>query len=246
MQVQYFKEYSHFLNKEMEFKVFGHTGKPCIAFPSQNGRFFDYENNGIIESMRYYIDSGMIQVFCVDTFDYESFCSNKSARDKILAQEAYYNYIANELIPRISKINKEIYNGVLAYGVSMGAYHALNFFVRRPDIFNSVLSLSGIYKTSYFLGDYHDDLTYLNSPIDSIRGLGNNTYYLDLYRKASICICVGQGAYEDECIRDTREIDGLFREKGIPAWVDYWGYDIIHDWCSWIKQTPYFLHHILN
>ena len=38
MKVEYFKEYSYNLNKDMEFKVFGHAGKPCIAFPTQNGR----------------------------------------------------------------------------------------------------------------------------------------------------------------------------------------------------------------
>ena len=41
MKVEYYKEYSHELNRDMEFKVFGHAGKPCLVFPSQDGRFFD-------------------------------------------------------------------------------------------------------------------------------------------------------------------------------------------------------------
>ena len=56
MKVEYYKEYSHELNRDMEFKVFGHAGKPCLVFPSQDGRFFDYEDMGMIEAAREYIE----------------------------------------------------------------------------------------------------------------------------------------------------------------------------------------------
>ena len=29
MKVEYYKEYSHELGRDMEFKVYGHAGKPC-------------------------------------------------------------------------------------------------------------------------------------------------------------------------------------------------------------------------
>ena len=41
MHVEYHKEYSRFLGRDMEFKVYGHGGKPVLAVPCQNGRFFD-------------------------------------------------------------------------------------------------------------------------------------------------------------------------------------------------------------
>ena len=44
MQTTYYKEYSTNLGRDMEFKVYGHGGKPCIVFPCQNGRFFDFES----------------------------------------------------------------------------------------------------------------------------------------------------------------------------------------------------------
>ena len=37
MKVEYYKEFSHELNRDMEFKVFGHAGKPCLVFPPQDG-----------------------------------------------------------------------------------------------------------------------------------------------------------------------------------------------------------------
>ena len=33
MNVEYYKELSHELNRDMEFKVYGHTGIPCLVFP---------------------------------------------------------------------------------------------------------------------------------------------------------------------------------------------------------------------
>ena len=106
MKVEYFKEYSHCLGKEMEFKVYGHAGKPCIAFPCQDGRFFDYENRGMIEIMKPYIEQGRLQVFCVDSQDIESWSAKwKNPRHRMETQEAYYNYIMNEIVPRVFDIN---------------------------------------------------------------------------------------------------------------------------------------------
>lgn len=41
MQVQYIKEYSNCLDREMEYKIYGQGGKLCLAIPSQNGRFLN-------------------------------------------------------------------------------------------------------------------------------------------------------------------------------------------------------------
>ena len=41
MKVEYFKEYSVNLSRDMEFKVFGHSGRLVLVFPSQDGRFYD-------------------------------------------------------------------------------------------------------------------------------------------------------------------------------------------------------------
>ncbi len=34
---------------------------------------------------------------------------------------------------------------------------------------------------------------------------------------------------------------GILEAKGIPAWIDLWGYDVNHDWPWWRKMLPYFL-----
>jgi esterase/lipase superfamily enzyme len=55
---------------------------------------------------------------------------------------------------------------------------------------------------------------------------------------------VGQGAWEEEAVADTRHLDALLKEKSIPAWIDFWGTDVNHDWPWWYKQMNYFLEHI--
>ena len=45
MNIKYYKEYSHHLNRDMEFKVYGHSGQPILVFPCQDGRFYEYRKH---------------------------------------------------------------------------------------------------------------------------------------------------------------------------------------------------------
>ncbi|MBM4090793.1 MAG: esterase, partial [Planctomycetes bacterium] len=48
MNREYHKWYSHNLGQEMAIVVFGRSGQPYIVFPTSSGRFFDFENNGMV------------------------------------------------------------------------------------------------------------------------------------------------------------------------------------------------------
>ncbi len=52
----------------------------------------------------------------------------------------------------------------------------------------------------------------------------------------------GQGAWEEEALEDTRYWESICRDKAIPAWFDYWGHDVNHDW-PWYRQMNHFLGH---
>jgi esterase/lipase superfamily enzyme len=69
MKVEYFKRYSKCLNRDMEFKVYGHSGNPILVFPAQDGRFYDFENFKMVNSIKHLIDDGKIQLFCCDSID---------------------------------------------------------------------------------------------------------------------------------------------------------------------------------
>lgn len=81
---------------------------------------------------------------------------------------------------------------------------------------------------------------YYNSPIHFLPNV-TDPVILDWYHKSTIIICTGQGAWENEAIEDTKALDNTFREKGIPVRIDYWGYDVNHDWPWWYIQMNYFL-----
>ncbi|WP_411349422.1 hypothetical protein [Paenibacillus sp. WLX2291] len=49
--VQYRKEYSSALGREMEYKVYGNRGKPMLVFPTSLGRFYQYEDSGMIQEL---------------------------------------------------------------------------------------------------------------------------------------------------------------------------------------------------
>lgn len=245
MRIEYRKEYSHNLGREMEYKIFGHAGKICLVFPCQDGRFYDYENFGMVDVLAPDIESGRLQLVCADGLDWESLTNySRPPRERIERHEAWYHYIMDELVPRVHMENPQEPR-LMVTGCSMGAYHAANFFFRAPQVFDTVIALSGLYHAGYFFGDYMDDLVYMNSPIDCLPGMPQDHPFMDLYRRSQMIFCVGQGAWEDELLASTRRLKSVLLDKGIPAWVDYWGYDVNHDWCWWKKQIRYFMDQVL-
>ena len=250
MNIKYYKEYSNNLNRDMEFKVYGHSGQPILVFPAQDGRFYDFENFNMVYSIEHLINSGKVQLFCCDSIDKESWSDIfGDKRHRIYMHEQWYYYIVDELVPRIFEINKNsngyYANGILTTGCSMGATHAVNFMFRRPDIFDGCIGLSGYYDSDFVFYDYCDDLVYKNAPIKYIEGMPYDHEFVDKYRKNKIVICCGQGAWEDEMVKSTGLMKETFDRLGVNAWCDFWGSDVNHDWPWWRKQLPYFLGHIL-
>jgi esterase/lipase superfamily enzyme len=129
--------------------------------------------------------------------------------------------------------------------VSMGGYHSANFFFRHPDIFDSLISMSGLFQLRMFTGDYMDENVYFNSPLHYLPNM-EDPWYLERYRRSRIIISAGQGAWEDEMVRDVNEMRRVLEQKNIPAWIDLWGGDVNHDWPWWHKQLPYFLGKLLK
>ena len=86
-----------------------------------------------------------------------------------------------------------------------------------------------------------DDLVYQNSPYHYLSGMPSDHPYIQMYNERRIILCVGQGAWEDVLKESTARLEGVLREKGIHAWVDFWGYDVAHDWDWWYKQVAYYL-----
>ncbi len=223
--------HSEALGRDMELLLYGHSGQPLLAFPSQDGRFWDWEGFGMIDAVADHLEHGRLTVAAVDSVDGESWTNGAlDPRDRARRHEAYERYLVNEVLPLLSLVTGR--DLAWASGCSMGAYHAANLFFRRPDRLDGVIAISGLYSTRIFVGDAAGDEIYFNDPRAYLPGL-TDEWHLERYRRSEIVFAVGQGDYEDEAVADTRAIQEILHAKGVPATFDYWGHDVDHDWRWW-------------
>ena len=241
MQTEYHKWFSPILGHDMEMKVYGYYGKPVLVFPAQGGSFHEFEDFGMIGVLTHFIESGQIKIFTVNSLDGQTWSNwDGHPADRARRHQDYDRYIMEEAVPFIRRHCGDTEQRFLTTGVSMGAYHAANFFFRHPDVFDTVIALSGLFQLRYFIGDYMDDNVYFNTPLAYLANM-NDPWYLDRYRQSKIIVGVGQGPWEDEMLADALALRQVLEQKNIPAWVDIWGYDVNHDWPWWHKMLPHFL-----
>lgn len=243
MHTEFHSWYSHAIGHDMSLKVYGHYGRPLLVFPCAGGSFHEFEDFGMLDIVRWFVDSGKVKIYCVDSIDNESLLNRHGHMgDNIYRHELYDSYIMNEVVPFI-------YNhqggrcGIALTGNSMGAYHSVNFLLKHPDVFDACIALAGVYDIKQIIGHhYWDDNAYFNSPLAYLPNL-NDGHILDQIRNCKIIVCTGQGPWEYP--EDTKRLKAIFEQKGIPAWVDLWGFDVNHDWPWWKIMLPHFLPHIL-
>ena len=168
MEIRYEKHWSGHLNRFMEFKIYGSTGKPVLFIPCQAGRFWDFESFKMTDTWAPWIESGEVMVFSCDSIDNEAWAAlGADNRWRIENHEKWFNYITTELVPAINHIAGQangFHQGIMTFGASMGAMHAANLYYRRPDLFDSCFAISGLYDNKEFFGSYCDDLVYNNCP----------------------------------------------------------------------------------
>ena len=237
--------HSRHLDRDMHMMIYGHNGLPFLAFPTQDSMCHNLEDFGMIRELSGYLESGRIRIFVVDTVDSESWSPKDWGKAfRANRQEQYFRYIAEEAVPLI--LDRTGGRLPMTTGMSMGANHALICFLRRPDLFSGVLGLSGVYDSDVFFDGWMNETLYMSSPERFLPNMPAGHPYVDLYNQKPMILCVGQGAWEEDGVRTLRYLESVFREKGIHAWCDFWGYDVNHDWPWWFKQMRYFLPFVLR
>jgi len=198
----------------------------------------------MINAINGFIDDGSIKLFCVDSIDAESWYDfGVAPAVRNARHELYDHYVTAEVIPFIRDHCQNPQVNILTNGCSMGAFHAVNFFFKHPGLFGGTLALSGLYRLDrpeFGLQSHELEPVYFNSPLAYLSGI-NDGDTLDAYRRSQIVICCGQGAWDEEALDDTRDLERILQAKEVPAWIDIWGHDVNHDWPWWFKQMNYFL-----
>ena len=239
MKKDVIRYFSDRLNRTMKIAIYGEGGIPVLAFPTQNGSCLDLEEHGMIDTLGKWIEEGQMQVYCVETVDSESWLNTNGDKGRrTWLQEQYYHFIVDEVIRYINKKSSSKM-APLVTGFSMGATHAAIVFLRRPELFSGLLAISGIYSSEEYFGTWMDGRLYDSTPTVFLSNMPTSHAYIPLYNNKRIIFCSGQGAFEDEQVRTLKELEEIFRAKGIRAACDYWGFDVTHDWYWWKKMVMY-------
>ncbi len=221
--------------------AYGHYGRPVVAFPSENGQASDWEDRGMINALAELIDGGRIKLYCVPSFDSESWTRGDLPLEERAQRHGHYEWwILSRLVPFVQADSST--HDVIGTGCSFGAYHAANFCLKRADVFPVAIGMSGVYDVSVQGGGERGDAVYFSNPMDYVAHLNGD--HLDwLRQQASLLLVCGQGQWEDTtgALDSTKRFAGLLADKGIRHELDLWGHDVPHDWPSWRRQIAHHL-----
>ncbi len=223
---------------------YGHWGRPVLVFPSEQGRAWDYENNGMVGAVADLVEAGRVKLFCVDSFDHVTWSDSSVPLEERARRHALYeSWITDQVVPAI-RSDSPGSGDILTTGCSLGAYHALNFTLKRADLFPQAICQSGNYDPTAWNGwGERGDATYFNNPVDYLQHAGGD--HLDWLRsRVFVVLVVGQGDWETHptgSLPSAHRTAAVLREKGIPHEFDLWGHDVAHDWPWWRKQLAHHL-----
>ena len=231
--------YSPAIGREIQLLAFGHYGAPVIAFPSGGGKFFDFEDNGMITAVSPLIESGRIKVYCPESLDNESWLNESiDPHWRAVRHNAYQDFITQDLTAAIRVDCRDENIRIALTGVSLGAYHAANFALKFPHLFHYALCMSGRYDVEDISGRSDSTDVYFNNPVAYVHNLHGDSLE-HVRHNTHIALVCGQGAWEEKCLHDTHRLADLFAEKGISHERDIWGHDVEHHWTWWRKQITH-------
>jgi esterase/lipase superfamily enzyme len=218
----------------MELLAYGEHGFPVLVFATSGGRFYEYEDRGMVNALAPKIERGELQVICVDSVDQESWY-NKWARpaDRLHRQNAFDAYLVREVAPFVR--DRTSWTQMATTGCSFGGYHAINFALRHPDLVTYAVSMSGAFDMPRrFLEGYYDENAYFHAPLDYLPGL--NGWSLEKMRGNYYVMAVGN---HDALFDQNVKLANVMGTKGIPHILDVWeGFG--HDWPWWHRMAEKF------
>ena len=217
---------------------YGHYGRPVLVFPSEQGRAWDYEDNGMVGAVADLVDAGRCKLYCVDSFDEQTWSdSSLPLEERARRHGAYAAWVLDTVVPWIGLDSPGAADAVVT-GCSMGAYHSLQLALTRADLFPVAICQSGNYDPADWnaWGD-RGEAAYFTNPTDYVSNLHGD--HLEWLRsRLSLLLVCGQGRWEDTtgALESTRRFAELLRAKEIRHELDLWGPDTPHDWPSWQAQ----------
>lgn len=234
------------LGIHMPIVRYGNWGKPLLLHPTAAADYLEYERFFLIKALEPHIFAGKVQVFCIDSINKHSWMNpHLPVREKCRLQALFSGYVEEEVVPHIRRCVQDPSARIAVSGASFGAFHAANAFFRRPDLFDTLLALSGFYDLGPdYLRGYSDADAYFNNPMWFVRNLEDPGVLDTIRRHSQIHLLTGQGQWEaPEC---TVRFSELLWSRGIWHNRDLWGHDMAHDWPTWRRMVDHYVGHRLG
>ena len=235
MKREYYAWHSPHLNRHMEMLVFGHAGARVLVFPTSKGKYFEWEDRGMMETLRPQIEHGWLQLYCVDSIDAESwYCHWAHPSGRAYRHHQYFEYLMHEVLPFSEQQNNNPY--LMTTGASFGAYHAMTFGLKYPHLVDRIIGMSGLYDIRMQTDGYSDEYVYFNNPIQFIAHEHDSERLKHLYRQ-DIIMAIGR---DDNFMEHNRIFSGLLWSKGIGNALREWdGWS--HDWPYWKNMISIYI-----
>ena len=219
----------------------GHWGQPLLLFPTGGGDAEEAERNGLIRAIGHMIEAGKVKVYTVDSIPAGERLSDRVPPEAGPMRLAQFDaFLANEVLPAIRNDCKSAEIEVVTAGASIGAYHALAFLARHPDLARAAICMSGTYDADRLLGIPHTSETFFAMPQQFLPGLEGSV--LDLLRRRFVILAHGKGQWEDP--GQSWRMANLLGSKSVPNRVDEWGPEWDHDWATWRAMLPAYLNEV--
>jgi len=235
MKREHHRWYSPALGREMELLIFGHAGARALVFPTSMGRFYEWEDRGMVQALSERLQKGWLQMFCVDSVDAESWYARwRHPSGRAWRQVEYENYLLGEVLPFSLHLNPNPF--LIVTGASFGAYHAANLAFRQPNLVGRLIGMNGYYDISRWTDGYSDDNVYFNNPCAYLAN-EHNPARLEALSRIDIILTTSQ----DDSIRpNTEHLSKLLWRKGIWHALRVWdGWS--HDWPWWQRMIQLYI-----
>ncbi len=231
MHREHVRWYSPRLERDMDLLVFGHAGARVLVFPSSMGKFFEWEDQGMIRALAHQIESGWLQLYCVDSVDAESWYAKwKHPADRARYHARYDAYIKDEVLPLAQARNPNPF--LITTGASFGAYHALTFALRYPHLVSRAIGLSGVYDIREVSDGYTDENVARYNPAELVMNEQDPDRLAHLNRM-DIVLAIGR----DDSLRGNSEyFSGLLWSRKIWHALRIWD-GWAHDWPYWQQMV---------
>lgn len=228
--------FSPSLQKEMPIVTYGSYGFALLLIPTAGADYLEYERFQLIDHLSPFINAGKLKVFSIDSINKESWLNKEMAGEhKAIRHNQFNEYVYNEVVPFIKNATSPE-TPVFVAGASLGALHSLNLFLKRPDLLDGVIAMSGVYDLTEYSSGFFDMQVYFNSPVHYMSNLEDPEMLAQIRKSNHIHLLSGSGPFEAP--EAARNMSDILHRKSIPHELSIWGKEWSHDWPTWRAMLP--------